>query len=591
MPHIRSLHQLNPRRYTALGLGLAAGMLSVCTLPPAVVSGQSPPAAGTLNVTISDAVAITETGDLRLFVFVSDFEGRPVPGLGKDAFRLFERADTGEPTQVDAFSVTTESAERAVPETDVPPMSIALAMDLSTSMQGQPIAEARAAAINFIEGRPEGDLFALYTFGVGARQVLDFSTDKATINGTIADLDATERGTSLYDAITLVTEDLGRLSGRRTFVVLSDGQNDAAGGKTESQAIDAARSSGAPGFMLGFGTVADGVLSKVATASGGRALVRPGPDQIAGLLDDVGTLLDQYLITYHPSFPDAVAKLRVDIEVEANGRVGSDFVIGVANPNQGAIRVPTVGSEESGVDDVDDIEAEGTSGLPVGPIAAIAIGLLLAGGAVLMRRRPSSLPDPAMAASPPPANICLQCGFPAPQHAPDCSALRGPTSWMPPTERHAAPANPPTELAPPAPSPWAGGVASAQPATGTTRRLDSGYDQNTPKTRRLDRPVSAQGHLVVTEGNRPGTVYPLSGDDIMVGRGETCQVRLDDATVSRDHARLRLQDGKYFVYDQSPTNPSRVDGQPAHGRALQHGDHLTFGRTVTVYYDGPPPQA
>ncbi len=590
----------------ASGLVLAVVLLCIVAVPNAAVRAQSTPAAGKLNVTISDAVAITETGDLRLFVFVSDGEGRPVPGLGKEAIRLFERADPGDPKPVEAFTVTTESAERAAPDTEVPPMAISLAMDLSTSMAGQAIAEARAAAIDFIDGRPDGDLFALYTFGVGARQVLDFSPDKATIKGTIAELDATEKGTSLFDAITLVADDLGRRDGRRAFVVLSDGQNDAAGGKTDRNAIDAARNSGATGFMLGFGSTADKVLTDVAEASGGRALVRPGPDQIAGLLGDVGTLLDQYLITYHPSFPNAVSKLRVDVEIESNGRVGSDFVIGVANPNQGAILVPTVESADGAGGGADEGEAR----LPVGLIAGVAIALLLLGGAVLMRRRPAPLPpvDAGWSSQPVP-NLCLQCGYPAHQHAPNCPVLSGPASWMPGTERQSVPGIAPTEHALPpslpptsAPAPWPSAAPSAPvppapapsaPAPvggGTTRRLDR-QDMDSPKTRRLDRPVMARAHLVVAEGTQPGTVYPLSTDDIMIGRGENCQVRLDDATVSRDHARLRYQNGRYHIYDQSPTNPSRIDGQPAHGRALQPGDRVTLGRTVAVYYDGPPPSA
>ncbi len=62
---------------------------------------------------------------------------------------------------------------------------------------------------------------------------------------------------------------------------------------------------------------------------------------------------------------------------------------------------------------------------------------------------------------------------------------------------------------------------------------------------------------------------------IILGRGETCHVQLDDELVSREHARLELHGGKVRVHDLDSRNGTFVNGQKViRPVALNHGDVL-----------------
>jgi pSer/pThr/pTyr-binding forkhead associated (FHA) protein len=68
---------------------------------------------------------------------------------------------------------------------------------------------------------------------------------------------------------------------------------------------------------------------------------------------------------------------------------------------------------------------------------------------------------------------------------------------------------------------------------------------------------------------------------IVIGRGEGCEVRLPDPSVSHRHASLRQRDAEYVVIDEGSTNGTFV-GQvrlsPHSPRAVKSGDLIRVGR-------------
>src|SRR5205085_9840485 len=78
-----------------------------------------------------------------------------------------------------------------------------------------------------------------------------------------------------------------------------------------------------------------------------------------------------------------------------------------------------------------------------------------------------------------------------------------------------------------------------------------------------------------------------------VGR-ENADVLLIDATVSRRHATVTLEDGKAAVVDHGSTNGTRVGGQilsPNEPRPIYDGDEVRFGSaTFTIALPGAPPR-
>jgi hypothetical protein len=87
-----------------------------------------------------------------------------------------------------------------------------------------------------------------------------------------------------------------------------------------------------------------------------------------------------------------------------------------------------------------------------------------------------------------------------------------------------------------------------------------------------------------------GDVISLADEVTTVGRGEGCDIRLDDPSVSRLHAEL-VRRGRYvYVTDLGLSrNGTRVNGRPVARRVLDDGDVLSFG-AARCRIGGLPPE-
>lgn len=69
-------------------------------------------------------------------------------------------------------------------------------------------------------------------------------------------------------------------------------------------------------------------------------------------------------------------------------------------------------------------------------------------------------------------------------------------------------------------------------------------------------------------------------DGILIGRLETCDVILDDKTVSRVHAAINFRDGKYYIVNLSASNVITLNGRrlgPEKNDVLADGDTIQLG--------------
>lgn len=87
--------------------------------------------------------------------------------------------------------------------------------------------------------------------------------------------------------------------------------------------------------------------------------------------------------------------------------------------------------------------------------------------------------------------------------------------------------------------------------------------------------------LVVLSGLELGRAIPLLPGARTVGRDVACDLRFEDATISRLHATVRLQEGAVVWEDARPLRPTRVDGRPIAGATtLRNGQAIELGETV-----------
>ncbi len=92
--------------------------------------------------------------------------------------------------------------------------------------------------------------------------------------------------------------------------------------------------------------------------------------------------------------------------------------------------------------------------------------------------------------------------------------------------------------------------------------------------------------FVMRSGPTPGAAYPLESDQLTIGRDAVNGVAINDAEVSRKHARLSFQGGKYVIEDLGSTNGTFVNGQRLSGPVvLKPGDVVSLGEQIVLMYD------
>jgi len=88
--------------------------------------------------------------------------------------------------------------------------------------------------------------------------------------------------------------------------------------------------------------------------------------------------------------------------------------------------------------------------------------------------------------------------------------------------------------------------------------------------------------LLVMNGPKEGTAIALPGHrgQLVIGRGESCDLQIEDADASRKHARLSWRDGAFEVEDLKSRNGTLVNGGRTGGKTpLSDRDDLTLGQT------------
>ena len=98
--------------------------------------------------------------------------------------------------------------------------------------------------------------------------------------------------------------------------------------------------------------------------------------------------------------------------------------------------------------------------------------------------------------------------------------------------------------------------------------------------------VAAQsGALVIRSGGgRVGQSFPLTGEQMTIGRSPEADVFLDDVTVSRDHAVLVRRRGDWYLDDSGSLNGTYVNRQRIDSHRLEDGDELQVGKYKLTYF-------
>lgn len=92
--------------------------------------------------------------------------------------------------------------------------------------------------------------------------------------------------------------------------------------------------------------------------------------------------------------------------------------------------------------------------------------------------------------------------------------------------------------------------------------------------------------LVVVYGSRLGKAYYLQQPVLILGRSPSADIIIEEDSVSRRHARVRVSPTATVVNDLGATNGLFVNGHRVSEAELQDGDRLHLGETVLKYLSG-----
>jgi diguanylate cyclase (GGDEF)-like protein len=83
-----------------------------------------------------------------------------------------------------------------------------------------------------------------------------------------------------------------------------------------------------------------------------------------------------------------------------------------------------------------------------------------------------------------------------------------------------------------------------------------------------------------------GARYLLNENPVVIGRGDDCDIRLNDHSVSRKHARIERTSKGFQASDLQSTNGTFINDQPAEDSGLRDGDNLRVGSSIFRFLSG-----
>ena len=121
-------------------------------------------------------------------------------------------------------------------------------------------------------------------------------------------------------------------------------------------------------------------------------------------------------------------------------------------------------------------------------------------------------------------------------------------------------------------------------STSSETSVPMGYDSYTgsEKTESVDHsiPTDSQYTIKISHVSNPSKAWTLVVvKDLIIGRSDRCQIRLDDKSVSREHCKITVQGIGIAIVHVGSTNKTFLNGSNVpHTSPLQSGDIIKIGR-------------
>ncbi|MBS1222366.1 MAG: hypothetical protein H6R23_1986, partial [Proteobacteria bacterium] len=451
---------------------------------------------------------------LTAYLTLEDLNERPLPDLPLTP-QQFSATVGAQPATVTAVEPFAKAGEG---------IAYLLLVDISRSLREPQFAKLRQALGDWVNALGPQDRAALLTFGAEVRLVQDFTADKAALQAHLAHLqpsdDQTRLNLALLRALELSRRPSADLPRRRAIILLSDGQDDFAGGATLDEVQAALNDQRTPIFALGFANpprtpakdAALKTLGMLARRSGG-AYQNLGETPLPAAYAELRRRIEQAFVVRLdcPTCPADGSRQRLRIEWQSGAqRLGDEIDLRLPPPPPKPAEPVKLAEPAKPAEPAPAVAPDFSRQWPWWAlVAGLALLLVLAvvGAAVVVRRR-----------------------------------------------RLAAP-------------PAAAGVPAVLPISQTVA------------AKPLEVPGLAVRLIPVGAGQGPAYTLDLR-DRAVIGRRPDCHLVIaDDDLLSGAHCALVRVGDRLLLEDLGSTNGTQVNGVPIHGRhLLSDGDRIQAGR-------------
>jgi Mg-chelatase subunit ChlD len=414
-------------------------------------------------------------------------------------------------------------------------------VDVSRSLRRERFDQIRGAVAGWARGLGPDDEAALVAFGDDVRQVVGFGAGPDVFQDSLAALAPTAGTTRLHDGLlrALALGRVGRagLPDRRVVVTLSDGLDDAVGGATQAEVLEALRADPVPVYALGFHEPPPSAahraglqaLGEIARTSGG-AFLDVGGQPLAERFAQVRERIESVRVAALDcaACPTDGGVHRLQVAASVGGlRVEDGLALRLTPPERLPPPLPAAAVSE---------ERDGWDGVAgYGWLAALAL-VLVVGGALVLARRPRTERPPPETAGPDDEG----------ELAPDGKEPDAPDAPVhaPPAGRAAPPPRPTRPVEPSGP----------EPLSVRLTPLGAG---------------GADGAHTLRLGSRTTLGRDAARADVAFP---------EEPGVSGAHAALVPDGAHVAVEDLGSTNGTFVNGVPIRGRhRLESGDVVRLG--------------
>lgn len=250
--------------------------------------------------------------DISLTITLTGSDGKPVPDVEASQFSVSE---DGKPQEIKGLDIAQSKSI---------PLSLIMVMDVSGSMGGDKLPQAKAAANTFLSSMRPEDNFTLLAFSDRVRVVVPATSDLNALRAGVESLQP-EGNTAAYDALYRSAELLNETPpGRRRVVVLLTDGADTSSRFSSRVAADVAQKSGALVYTIGLGADAvDGVLKGLSEPTGGKYYKAPAPGDLEAIYRSISLELSAQMQLRYVSATRVERSYRlINVQVQYRDKAG-----------------------------------------------------------------------------------------------------------------------------------------------------------------------------------------------------------------------------------------------------------------------------